>query len=187
MNIIAAAVAAITVLGVVVEFVTHPKSRQQLGIPRGDWLSVLLILVPYASAGLLNLACWLRPPVKPDWALAACGFLLCLGCLFFRTWGKLVLGDYYTFSIDLRSDDHPVIDYGPYRLVRHPLYFGVLLGILGMPLLAHSWLALLIFSFPIGFVYGLRLLKEDRFLMDNMGEPYRIYARRTARLIPFVW
>ncbi|MBI4668778.1 MAG: isoprenylcysteine carboxylmethyltransferase family protein [Elusimicrobia bacterium] len=186
MNIIGLVVLVVTAIGVATEGLTLTRNKDQLGIPKGDWLSVLLGVLPSFGVLTINIECWMRPFFEPNWVLTGAGLALCAGCIVFRGWGKAALGGYYTFSIDIR-DDHEVVDYGPYRIVRHPLYFGALLGIIGLPILAHSWLGVFTLTIPTGTVYGIRLFLEDRFLYESLGEPYQAYASRTSRLIPFIW
>ncbi|MBI2070745.1 MAG: isoprenylcysteine carboxylmethyltransferase family protein [Elusimicrobia bacterium] len=186
MNIVALIVFGVTLMGIAVEGLSHPKRREQLDIPKGDWLTVSLGSLPALGVLAINLECWLRQPVEPNWFVIASGSLLCAGSILFRNWGKWTLGYYYTFSIDLR-ENHTVIERGPYRFIRHPLYLGSFLGVIGLPLLAHSWLGIFFLTIPTGMAYALRLYKEDKFLLETLGEPYREYASRTARLIPLVW
>ena len=186
MNTLGLLVLGVSAIGIATEWLTQPKQRDQLDIPKGDWLTVLLGVLPSFGVLAINLQCWIRRPIEPHWGLTAVGLLLCAGCILFRGWGKHTLGYYYTFAIDIRNN-HTVINHGPYRLVRHPLYLGALLGIIGFPLLAQSWFSVFVLSIPVGFVYGLRLFLEEKFLFESLGQPYRAYADRTARLIPFVW
>jgi protein-S-isoprenylcysteine O-methyltransferase len=176
----------VCVLWAIAELTSLPKSRKQLHIPRGDWLSIALGLVPVTGVGATMVWQYLFPPVKLYPSLLLPGVILCLGGIFLRTWSKMALGRYYTFAIGL-TEGHRVLTDGPYGLVRHPLYLGTLLAITGFPLLAQSWAALFLLTAPTVLVYGLRLVREDAYLVENMGPAYREYARRTQRLIPFVW
>ena len=179
-------VVAISLAGVVLEFLTLPKQRDQLDIPRGDVLSALLGCVPPAGVFIINVYVLLRGTVPVYWPLLIFGLATGFASLFVRAWGKVTLGRYYIFSIDVH-DDHPVIEDGPYRWVRHPLYLGAFLGALSLPAIAHSWIAVLVFSIPVTVLYLTRLHLEDKFLADTLGEDYRRSAERTARVIPFIW
>ncbi len=75
---------------------------------------------------------------------------------------------------------------GPYRFVRHPMYLGVILLFLGMPVALGSWWALLPGA-AIGALFVLRTAKEDRMLQDELSG-YPEYAQRVRyRLVPGVW
>jgi protein-S-isoprenylcysteine O-methyltransferase Ste14 len=81
---------------------------------------------------------------------------------------------------------HHVIDSGPYALVRHPGYVGMLLAWATMPLALGSWWAFLPDSLIVGFGF-LRVWGEDRFLTANLPG-YREYAARVRyRLVPGIW
>ncbi len=79
-----------------------------------------------------------------------------------------------------------VITTGPYAIVRHPMYAGVLIMMIGVPLALGSWLGLLVLvlTFP---VLVLRILDEEELLVDEL-RGYREYAQHVRyRLVPFVW
>lgn len=123
---------------------------------------------------------WTLPP-NAKWtmvAVAAFGFLFCW-------WARIHLGRLWSGSVT-RKEGHHVVDTGPYRIVRHPIYTGVLtaalatMAVRGTPLAA-AGLALLI----VGYFLKGRL--EERFLRAELGaEAYDAYARKTAMLVPFV-
>jgi protein-S-isoprenylcysteine O-methyltransferase Ste14 len=81
---------------------------------------------------------------------------------------------------------HTVIDTGVYSIVRHPLYAGDALVMVGIPLWLESYAAALLASVPIATV-ALRILFEERFLRREL-EGYEAYTQRVRyRLIPFLW
>jgi len=168
------------------EVVSMPKSRKQLDIPRGDWLTVSLGVFPVVGVGAAILWGYFVPPERFHPALLVPSLLLCLAGIGLRTWSKVVLGRFYTFAIDL-TEGHRVLTEGPYRFVRHPLYLGTFLVIAGFPLLTQSWATVWFLTVPTALVYGLRLPKEEAYLVRHLGADYQTYAQRTARLIPFIW
>jgi protein-S-isoprenylcysteine O-methyltransferase Ste14 len=79
-----------------------------------------------------------------------------------------------------------VIDSGVYGVVRHPMYAGAVLLLVGMPLWLESYAAAMLASFPIGTI-AVRILVEERFLRRELAG-YDAYTQRVRyRLIPFVW
>jgi protein-S-isoprenylcysteine O-methyltransferase Ste14 len=79
-----------------------------------------------------------------------------------------------------------VIDTGVYAVVRHPMYAGGLLVILGMPLWLESYAATLLTAVPLG-IGALRIVFEERFLRREL-KGYAAYAERVRyRIIPFLW
>ena len=82
--------------------------------------------------------------------------------------------------------EQKVISSGPYARVRHPMYIGALILLLGMPLALASWWGVLTII-PITAVIVWRLLDEERFLLKNLPG-YGEYKNKVKyRLVPFVW
>ena len=84
------------------------------------------------------------------------------------------------------AEDHLVVMKGPYRLVRHPSYTGVLITFIGLALAVQSWGALLVLLTVFGVSYGYRMRVEERVLQSELGLDYAEYMKRTKRLIPFL-
>jgi protein-S-isoprenylcysteine O-methyltransferase Ste14 len=79
-----------------------------------------------------------------------------------------------------------VIDTGVYGVVRHPMYAGAVLLLVGMPLWLESYAAAMLASVPIGTLV-LRILVEEQFLRREL-KGYDAYTERVRyRLIPFLW
>lgn len=123
-----------------------------------------------------------RSPKVIDWV--GLGVLWCGMGL--RLWSFHTLGRYFTFTVQT-STDQPVITTGPYRVIRHPSYAGVLLAVVGIGCLFANWLALgvLVVALFCAIVY--RIHVEERALLHDIGEAYRSYAATHKRLIPFIW
>ena len=104
--------------------------------------------------------------------------------LAFTWWARLHLGTLWSGNVT-RKEGHRVIDTGPYGLVRHPIYTGLLLAIFATLLLRPGWYGLGSAAFfTIGFVTKLRL--EERFLKAELGpDDYEAYQARVPMLVPF--
>lgn len=103
-----------------------------------------------------------------------------------RWWSFRALGGYFTFRV-MTSADQPVISTGPYRILRHPSYLGILLALLGLGLTYGNWISVasLLILPLIGFIN--RIHVEEGALEETLGERYTSYASGRKRLIPFVW
>jgi protein-S-isoprenylcysteine O-methyltransferase Ste14 len=116
-------------------------------------------------------------------AAALIGFAAGYG---FVIWAGIV-NPFFSSVVRLQDDrGHYVVSTGPYRVVRHPGYTGVIFAILCSPLALGSWLSLL----PAA-VFDLLILRrtvlEDRFLHEQL-DGYPDYARRVPwRLVPGLW
>jgi len=111
--------------------------------------------------------------------------LMVLG-LGLRAWSVIVLGRNFTVYVQVR-DEQPVVDSGPYRLLRHPSYTALLLVCLGIGLALGNWLALVAVVVLPTVAILLRIRVEERALLAGIGEPYRRFAATRKRLIPWVW
>jgi protein-S-isoprenylcysteine O-methyltransferase Ste14 len=113
------------------------------------------------------------------------GMLLLTAGIALRFYAIHVLGAFFTATVAV-APQQTVIEAGPYRLIRHPSYSGILLILLGLGLSLTNWLSLLIIlgcALP-GFSYRIRV--EERALLAHLGQPYEEYMQRTKRLIPFI-
>ena len=83
--------------------------------------------------------------------------------------------------------DHELVERGPFRIVRHPSYAGVLLAFVGFALSLGNWAALLVVILPIGAAFIHRINVEEDALSGALRPPYTDYMRRTKRLVPFIY
>ncbi len=113
------------------------------------------------------------------------GIALIYGGLAFRLYAVSVLGRYFTPSVAVIADQQVVED-GPYRLIRHPSYTGLLIMFLGFGLSSANWLSLLALMGCALLGLSYRIAVEERVLQEHLGVRYQEYMRRTKRLIPFV-
>jgi protein-S-isoprenylcysteine O-methyltransferase Ste14 len=128
--------------------------------------------VPFSESLLL-------PARKP---LQMAGVVLAYAGLPLTIWSRARLGRYWSGVVALKHD-HRLIQSGPYRLVRHPLYSGLILGAVGWGLCVTTWTSLL---GVLSLVTCLerRAYKEDAFLASEFGAEFEAYRQRTGRLIP---
>ena len=84
------------------------------------------------------------------------------------------------------ADGQRVISTGPYSLVRHPMYVGILIMVMGVPLALGSWWGLLAVV-PIKLALVWRLIDEERFLAKSLPGYAEYRTRVRYRLMPFIW
>jgi len=151
----------------------------------------LLVLLTLQWIGLaLNfLFAWLLPAAAIPWQPASfyfAGEVAILLGVALRWISIRVLGASFTRDVAV-SPDQPVVQHGPYRLIRHPAYTGTLLTMLGVGLVVTNWasLTVLLLCVFLGHLYRVRI--EEQALVRTIGQPYVEYMRRTKRFIPWVF
>jgi protein-S-isoprenylcysteine O-methyltransferase Ste14 len=123
---------------------------------------------------------WRAPP-PVDWAMVVAA----VAGLAFTWWARIHLGRLWSSNV-ARKADHHVVDTGPYRVVRHPIYTGITLATIATAVVrgtAAGWAGMAIMT--AGWYIKARL--EEGFLREQLGaEAYDEYARRVPMLVPFV-
>ena len=114
------------------------------------------------------------------------GVTLMLGGLALRWWANAVLGRFYTSTLRL-AEDQQIVRAGPYRLVRHPGYGGVLLLWVGAGLASQNWAVAAIILSLMSVAYDYRIKSEESMLQTAFGDQYRSYMQATWKLIPWVF
>jgi protein-S-isoprenylcysteine O-methyltransferase len=114
------------------------------------------------------------------------GIGLMLSGMALRFWATQVLGRFYTRTLRIAADQ-PVIDHGPYKILRHPGYSGVLVMWAGAGLATLNWAAAAAVIVGMCGAYCYRIRCEEEMLRSALGQPYETYRARTWRLVPFVY
>lgn len=124
----------------------------------------------------------IRPPVVS--VVAGIVIFVCGEAL--RVWSKVALGRYFTYTVQT-SSDQPVITSGPYRLLRHPSYTGMVLMVIGLGAVWGNWIGLVVVTAltVVGLRY--RIYVEENALLADLGERYGKFASGRKRLIPYIW
>jgi protein-S-isoprenylcysteine O-methyltransferase Ste14 len=96
-----------------------------------------------------------------------------------------MLAGNWSYDVVLK-EDHEVIERGPYAYVRHPIYSGVLLMVLGSAVISGRCSAFIVLAVLfIGFWF--KSLEEERLLTDHFPVEYKKYKQRVKAFIPFVF
>ncbi|GLQ51546.1 methyltransferase family protein [Dyella flava] len=112
------------------------------------------------------------------------GFYLTVAGLAFTCWARVILGRNWSGVVQLKQD-HELIVRGPYSIVRHPIYTGLLLAFLGSAIAVGAWRALLATAI-VGVSFWRKLRLEERWLCELFGDQYRDYMLRVKALVPWV-
>jgi protein-S-isoprenylcysteine O-methyltransferase Ste14 len=166
---------------------SQPRREGATVVGGAGWrLAMLACLI--ATVVVVNLAPHVFPAaaIRSGAAAFAAGMVILLAGLVLRGWSFKVLGQYFTHTV-MVSSDQPVIATGPYRVLRHPSYTGIILIGLGVGLAAANWAALAGVTLLILTPLLWRIRIEENALSTTLGDRYRAYAAQHKRLVPLVW
>ena len=163
-----------------------PKLRQRgaIRVRRDRGSGALVILTVLLSISVAFAFGYNGIGMLPDWAYYLGISLMLLGIVL-RQWAIAVLGRFFTLTVKV-AEDHKVIDKGPYKVIRHPSYTGVLMTFIGLGLAVQSVGALLVLLALYGISFGYRISVEEKTLLSELGKDYGDYMKRTKRIIPFL-
>jgi protein-S-isoprenylcysteine O-methyltransferase Ste14 len=128
---------------------------------------------------------WLLRHILPNWPwLDAAGVVVTAAGLGFAIWARAYLGSNWSGSVTVKVG-HELIQTGPYRWVRHPIYTGMILGMLGTAMArgqARGAVGVVLLYISFYIKSGI----EERTMRATFGEKYNEYSRRTGRIVPRV-
>jgi protein-S-isoprenylcysteine O-methyltransferase Ste14 len=122
----------------------------------------------------------------PEWWPEVAGAALLAAGYALRVWSVRTLGRFFKYRVVVQ-EGHEVVETGPYAVLRHPSYTGMVLCSAGLGLMLGNWLSVALAALPTLAGFTVRLLSEERVLAAEIGDPYREYMTRTRRLVPGVW
>jgi len=111
--------------------------------------------------------------------------ILVLGLLL-RVWSIYTLGSFFTVNVAIHKE-HQLIHTGPYTLVRHPSYTGLLLELLALSLTFQHLLSVGLIMIPSFLALMRRVHMEEKILEEHLGEKYRSYQHQTYYLLPYLF
>ncbi|HEY6020268.1 MAG TPA: isoprenylcysteine carboxylmethyltransferase family protein [Candidatus Paceibacterota bacterium] len=117
----------------------------------------------------------------PQW-LRWAGVGVMVACMPLSSWIYHTLGVHFSKKLELR-DDHRLIDTGPYRFIRHPMYATLFLCATGVCLISAN-LFIAAATVPVAVVMLMRMRKEEAMLVSRFGEKYITYRQYTGALFP---
>jgi len=129
---------------------------------------------------------WLSERALPRTALVYwIGVALLLAGLAVSIWARRHLAGWWSSMVTLKQD-HRLIRSGPYRWARHPIYSGLLLGLLGTTIAQGEWRGFVALALiAAGFLR--KIAVEERFLRHAFPQDYERYRLEVSALVPFVY
>jgi protein-S-isoprenylcysteine O-methyltransferase Ste14 len=144
------------------------------------WLvfSAYVLAFVYAFSGLLDFAHFDLPPAV-RWLGLPAGLL----SLWLLVSAHRALGRNWSGILEI-SEQHRLVVTGPYNRVRHPMYSAFFCLAASYALLSANWLIAASNLGAVTLMYLARVRDEERMMLEQFGEEYRVYMARTGRLIP---
>ena len=105
--------------------------------------------------------------------------------LLFAVWARRHLGRNWSSSVTIKQG-HELITTGPYALVRHPIYTGILTGFLGTAIALSQVRGVIGFVLIFAVLWA-KLRMEEKWMRSQFGETYAIFAHQTAALVPYLF
>jgi protein-S-isoprenylcysteine O-methyltransferase Ste14 len=166
--------------------ITHRSRGTGVRQDRSTLRVLWIVIIASVCASLLVAVNWRAAalPHRPLFALI--GLVVFFAGLALRWWAIITLGRFFTVDVQIESDHH-VVENGPFRLLRHPSYAGVLVAFVGFALSLGNWAAMLVMLVPIFAALLHRMNVEEQALLGALGENYASYMRRTKRVVPFIY
>jgi protein-S-isoprenylcysteine O-methyltransferase Ste14 len=161
-----------------------PATRQESVASRLAHLVPLMVALWLLAMPRLPL-----PPLDSRWLLWRpwtfwLGAMLTTAGLLFSVWARLHLGRHWSATVTLKQG-HELITSGPYALVRHPIYTGLLLGFVGSAIALGEVRGLLAVAIVFAALWR-KLRLEERWMVERFGPSYQAYAGRVAALVPWI-
>ena len=155
----------------------HTLEKILLGLV---FLGMMIIPLIYIFTSWLSFADYVLPN-----SLHILGLLLIIPTLWLFYRSHKDLGTNWSVSLEIK-DGHQIVETGVYKYVRHPMYTAIWLWCFVQVLLLNNYIAGLSGLLCFGLLYLLRVKKEENMMLQEFGQEYEDYMKRTKRIIPFV-
>ena len=119
--------------------------------------------------------------LSPAWATF--GVILCAAGIAFAIWARVHIGRNWGMPMSLKESPELVTS-GPYAYVRHPIYTGVIAGMIGSAIVSPFWIIPAVFG-ALFFIYSGK--KEEKVMRAEFPDTYPAYMQRTKMLVPFIF
>lgn len=155
---------------------------------KGDKKSIWLLMISISAGNWLSFfVASTRTGRIYHWNIFfGIGSLLVFAGMVIRIASILQLREQFTYTVS-RIENHKLIDTGLYGIIRHPGYLGQLIIFLGFATCLSNWLSILLMIIPVSIGYMNRIIVEEKFMSEKMGQEYLNYKARTKRLIPGIY
>ena len=154
---------------------------------RGSGLTVILAIVIGITLGLNMPQIASGFDIRGHFAVYfILGIALIWAGLLFRFWSIQTLGRLFSTSLVIQ-EGHELITKGPYKYLRNPSYTAALMTFIGFGLGIGNWLSSVVLLLAGLVAYVWRVRVEEKMLLEQFGQTFVDYKKKTWALIPFIW
>ncbi|MBN1318473.1 MAG: isoprenylcysteine carboxylmethyltransferase family protein [Anaerolineales bacterium] len=161
---------------------TEIKSKSEMGAHTVFRVIRTLLFIVILVLNALNPS-WLKvlSVPFPDW-VRWLGIVLGLASYVVYIWSRAALGRYWSSRLRV-SEKHDLVIEGPYARIRHPIYLAMICYLTSLTLVSSHLFFIVVLLFSI-IDLALRIPKEEQMMIEEFGDTYREYIKRTGRLLP---
>jgi protein-S-isoprenylcysteine O-methyltransferase Ste14 len=164
-----------------IKVIKSKRGRLEILLLSGMWLGSAILPILWISTPLFSFADYPLHPAQ----YAAGVVLFSLGLWLFHR-SHVDLSTNWSVSLDIR-ENHALITSGVYRHLRHPMYSAILLQACGQALVAPNWIVGTFYLCAFILMFSFRVAPEEQMMLQQFGDKYEIYMRKSQRLIPGIW
>lgn len=141
---------------------------------------LLILLTPIGYEGPLGYVV-----LQTSAAVKAAGLATAAAGISLAIWARRRLGANWSRTPSVKKG-HTLVTGGPYSIVRHPIYTGILFGVIGSVLVLWTVGSLVIVPLAV-LVLRARMRQEEKLMQETFGDAYSDYRRRTKAIVPWLW
>jgi protein-S-isoprenylcysteine O-methyltransferase Ste14 len=160
-------------------------SRDRKDLDKGSILIIWITIGIAITAGVLA-EVYVKCPIGHSATIPVVGLGLIILGMIIRFAAIISLGRFFTVDVTIR-EGHRLKTDGLYRFVRHPSYAGSILSFIGFGLSLNNWISLPVISLPVTLAIIYRIHIEEKLLLQEFGEEFREYRKKTWRLVPLIF
>ena len=177
----------VLVLTIVLERVRELRTNRQIvaGV-RKESLSFNLFVLCGTVVTFGCVAEYVWRGLRPNGLLMLAGVVIVIASFVIRRRAIAELGQFWSMHVEIR-EAHRFVCAGPFRFVRHPAYFSMILELLALALICNAFFTLLLIPFFFVPVLVARVRLEEAALIEKFGAAYRDYIQTTPAFFPVKW
>lgn len=150
------------------------------------YFNFLSIIIGITFSGVISILIKADSNKVKTISIFCIGIVVMIFGLFIRIWSVFTLGKSFRTTVEVHKDQE-IIQKGPYKLIRHPSYTGLLMICLGYGIAVQNWLSLIVvIILPLAALLY-RIYIEEEYMANTLGSKYEDYRLKTKKLIPWIW